>query len=51
MADQPDTPSLAEVLRRSRPWWILPLLILGLAAAVLVFTDLVPIADLAYSVM
>jgi hypothetical protein len=47
----PEEPGLAEVLRRSKPWWIVPLVLLMGATAILVFTDLVPLRNLAYSVM
>lgn len=47
----PDEPGLAEILRRSRPWWLLPMVVVLAAAAVLVLTDVVPLRTLAYAVM
>lgn len=47
----PDEPGLIEVLRRSRPWWMVPIVILLAAAVLLIATDIVPLRNLAYSVM
>lgn len=46
---EPLTP--LEILRRSRPWWLLPIVLLLVLTAILVFTDIVPLRNLAYSVM
>ncbi len=47
----PEEPGLAEILRRSQPWWMVPLVLMLTAAAVLVLTDVVPLRTLAYAVM
>ncbi len=39
-----------EVLKATRPWWILPILILFVLALVLVFTDVAPLKNFAYTV-
>lgn len=47
----PDAPGFLELLRQTRPWWVLPFLVLLVFAVVLVATDVVPLRDLAYAVM
>jgi len=47
----PDAPGFLELLRQTRPWWVLPFLVLLVLALVLVATDVVPLRDLAYAVM
>lgn len=47
----PDPLTPLEILRRSRPWWLVPIALLLVLAAILVFTDIVPLRNLAYSVM
>ncbi|MDG1137095.1 MAG: hypothetical protein P8N28_02445 [Phycisphaerales bacterium] len=39
-----------EVLKATRPWWILPFLILFGLALVLVLTDVAPLKNFAYTV-
>jgi hypothetical protein len=47
MSDK-QTPS--DVLAATRPWWILPILILFGLALVLVLTDVAPLKNFAYTV-
>jgi len=47
----PDSPGFLELLRQTRPWWVLPFVVLLVLALVLVATDVVPLRDLAYAVM
>ena len=47
----PEEPGIVEILRRSRPWWMLPVGLVLAVAAVLVLTDIVPLRTLAYAVM
>ena len=39
-----------DVLKATRPWWILPILVLFVLAIVLVFTDVAPLKNFAYTV-
>jgi uncharacterized membrane protein YqhA len=49
---EPDRdPTVGELLRATKPWWLVPVVLLLVAALVLVFTDVVPLRDLAYAVM
>lgn len=50
-AQDPQRPGLGELLRQTRPWWVLPFVVLLILALVLVATDVVPLKDLAYAVM
>lgn len=45
-----DEPSTSELLKATRPWWILPIVALLLLALVLVFTDIAPLRQFAYTV-
>ena len=47
----PEEPGLVEILRRSRPWWVVPLAVMLSAAVILVLADVVPLRTLAYAVM
>jgi hypothetical protein len=53
VADAPDPqrPGFGALLRQTRPWWVLPFVLLLVLALVLVATDVVPLKDLAYAVM
>lgn len=44
-------PSLGEMFKATKPWWLVPVVLLLVAALVLVMTDVVPLRDLAYAVM
>ncbi|MEC8424083.1 MAG: hypothetical protein VX000_09920 [Myxococcota bacterium] len=46
-----ESPSLLEMLRQTRPFWVLPFIVLLVVALVLVATDVVPLKNLAYAVM
>lgn len=46
-----ESPGFMELLRQTRPWWVLPFVVLLVLALVLVATDVVPLKDLAYAVM
>lgn len=48
---EPERPGLLALLRETRPWWVLPFVVLLILALVLVATDVVPLKDLAYAVM
>ncbi len=45
-----DEQSPMEVLKATRPWWIIPIVILFILALVLVFTDVAPLKNFAYTV-
>jgi hypothetical protein len=47
MGDEPDFKS---VLRATRPWWIVPILVLFGVALALVLTDIAPLRQFAYTV-
>jgi hypothetical protein len=42
--------STSALLASTRPWWIIPILILFGLAAVLVLTDVAPLKNFAYTV-
>jgi hypothetical protein len=48
---EPERPGFVAMLRQTRPWWVLPFVVLLVLALVLVATDVVPLKDLAYAVM
>ena len=48
--DMSDDQTPMEVLKATRPWWIVPILILFVLALVLVFTDVAPLKNFAYTV-
>ena len=39
-----------EVLKATRPWWIVPIVVLFVLALVLVLTDVAPLRQFAYTV-
>lgn len=43
--------SLRELLAATRPWWILPLVIIVLAGVGLALLDIAPLRQMAYAVM
>ena len=45
-----DEQSPMALLRSTRPWWILPILLLFALALVLVLTDVAPLKNFAYTV-
>ena len=45
-----DEPSTTELLKATRPWWIVPIVALLLLALILVFTDIAPLRQFAYTV-
>ena len=47
MAEQSD---LKGVLKATRPWWILPIVLVFAAALALVLTDVSPLRQFAYTV-
>jgi hypothetical protein len=47
MSEEPD---LKAVLRATRPWWIVPIIVLFGAALALVLTDVAPLRQFAYTV-
>lgn len=47
----PDREGFRELLAATRPWWILPLVLVVLAGVVLALSDIAPLRQLAYSVM
>jgi hypothetical protein len=47
MAEEPD---LKELLNSTRPWWIVPIVILFAVALALVLTDVSPLRQFAYTV-
>ena len=48
MSDDNQTPM--EILKATRPWWIVPILVLFGLALVLVLTDVAPLRQFAYTV-
>ncbi len=51
MAEDPrPSPTPGELLRATRPWWILPILLILGAAVALALADGSPLRNLAYSV-
>jgi uncharacterized membrane protein YqhA len=51
MSDEHQQPTgLKETMRATRPWWIVPIVILFVLALVLVFTDVAPLKNFAYTV-
>ena len=51
MTDEPKTPAgLKETMHATRPWWIVPIVIILVVALVLVFTDVAPLKNFAYTV-
>lgn len=46
-----ESPGFLEMLRQTRPFWVLPFIVLLVVALVLVATDVVPLKNLAYAVM
>lgn len=45
-----DKPTTMEVLKATRPWWIVPIILLFGLALVLVLTDVAPLRQFAYTV-
>jgi len=45
-----DKPSAKEILRSTRPWWIVPIIVLFGLALLLVLTDVAPLRQFAYTV-
>jgi hypothetical protein len=45
-----DKQSTMEVLKATRPWWIVPIIVLFGLALVLVLTDVAPLRQFAYTV-
>lgn len=51
MSDELKTPvGLKETMHATRPWWIVPIVIIFILALVLVFTDVAPLKNFAYTV-
>ena len=51
MSDESKTPSgLKETMHATRPWWIVPIVIIFVLALILVFTDVAPLKNFAYTV-
>ena len=48
MSDDNQTPM--EILKATRPWWIVPILVLFGLALLLVLTDVAPLRQFAYTV-
>ena len=48
MSDEKQTPM--EILKATRPWWIVPILVLFGLALLLVLTDVAPLRQFAYTV-
>jgi hypothetical protein len=47
----PPRPTPTELLRATRPWWIVPIVLILLAGLYLAFADSAPLRSLTYSVM
>ena len=45
-----DKQSAKEILKATRPWWIVPIIVLFGLALVLVLTDVAPLSQFAYTV-
>jgi hypothetical protein len=45
-----DPSSTRELLRRTRPWWLIPLVLIFGLAIVLALGDIAPLRNLAYTV-
>ena len=45
-----DEQSTVDLLKATRPWWIVPFVVLLLLAVILVFTDIAPLRQFAYTV-
>jgi len=41
---------MRNLLRRTRPWWILPIVVLFVLALILAFGDIAPLRNFAYTV-
>ena len=51
MSDESKPPSgLKETMHATRPWWIVPIVIIFVLALILVFTDVAPLKNFAYTV-
>lgn len=51
MSDEHQPPTgLKETIHATRPWWIIPFIIILVVALVLVFTDVAPLKNFAYTV-
>jgi len=48
--DQKQSVDLRATMRATRPWWIVPIVVLFILALVLVFTDVAPLRNFAYTV-
>jgi hypothetical protein len=45
-----DKPNAMDVLKATRPWWIVPIIVLFGLALLLVLTDVAPLRQFAYTV-
>ncbi len=51
MTDPPPRPTPGELLRATRPWWIVPIVVIFGAGLALALMDGSPLRSLTYSVM
>jgi hypothetical protein len=47
----PPRPTPSQLLRATRPWWIVPIVLILLAGLALALADSAPLRSLTYSVM